>query len=59
MSVDQQSPAAQAGMRKGDLIVAIKGRDVVNVDDLIDSLPNGLLASRRRSPSSVEESGQT
>jgi S1-C subfamily serine protease len=34
ISVDPKGPAGQAGIRKGDLIVAIKGQDVVSVDDL-------------------------
>lgn len=34
ISVDPKGPAGQAGIRKGDLIVSIKGQDVVSVDDL-------------------------
>jgi S1-C subfamily serine protease len=34
ISLDPESPAKQAGMRKGDLIVAIKGQDVGSVDDI-------------------------
>jgi S1-C subfamily serine protease len=34
ISSDPQGPAAQAGLRKGDLIVAIAGHAVSNVDDL-------------------------
>ena len=34
LSVHSQGPAGQAGMREGDLIVAINGQDVESVDDL-------------------------
>jgi len=34
MSVDEKGPARKAGMRVGDLIVAIHGKDVSSVDDL-------------------------
>ncbi len=34
VSVDAEGPAGKSGMRVGDLIVAIHGRDVSNVDDL-------------------------
>ena len=34
ISVDSRGPAGQAGLRDGDLIVAINGQSVGNVDDL-------------------------
>ena len=41
VSVNPHSPAAKAGMKEGDLIVAIKGQDVGSVDDL-----HGFLSER-------------
>jgi S1-C subfamily serine protease len=36
--VEDDSPAARAGVAEGDLIVAAAGRDVTSVDDLFDVL---------------------
>ena len=35
MEVQEGSPAARAGMRSGDLIIAIEGRPVTGIDDLL------------------------
>lgn len=37
-AVQQESPAARAGLREGDLVVAVAGRDVIGVDDLYAAL---------------------
>jgi S1-C subfamily serine protease len=34
LSVEATGPAGQAGLREGDLIVAVNGHDVASVDDL-------------------------
>ncbi len=34
VSVESKSPAAEAGLKNGDLIVSIKGKDVATIDDL-------------------------
>jgi S1-C subfamily serine protease len=34
LSVEEKSPAARAGVREGDLIVALEGHPVAGVDDL-------------------------
>jgi S1-C subfamily serine protease len=36
--VEDDSPAAKAGVREGDLIVAAGGRDIASADDLFDAL---------------------
>ena len=36
--VDDESPAAAAGLAEGDLIVAAGGRDVRRADDLFEAL---------------------
>ena len=36
--VEDDSPAAKAGVREGDLIVSAGGRDIVSADDLFDAL---------------------
>ena len=36
--VEEDSPAAKAGVREGDLIVSAGGREVVSADDLFDAL---------------------
>jgi S1-C subfamily serine protease len=37
--VEDGSPAARAGIREGDLIVAVAGSPVVDTDALLDALP--------------------
>lgn len=37
-AVEQDSPAARAGLRQGDLVVAVAGREVTDVDDLYAAL---------------------
>jgi S1-C subfamily serine protease len=39
--VEDGSPAATAGMREGDLIIAVNGTAVTNADDLFDALDAG------------------
>jgi S1-C subfamily serine protease len=41
MEVDRQGPAAQAGVRSGDLIVAVNAEAVTSVDDLHRMLAQG------------------
>jgi serine protease Do len=38
--VEDDSPAARAGINEGDLIVSAGGRDVKSFDDLADALDN-------------------
>lgn len=43
-SLDEQGPAAKAGLREGDIVVSINGRVVSDIDDLhrlLTSLPQG------------------
>jgi S1-C subfamily serine protease len=39
--VEEGSPAEIAGIRQGDLIVAVNGSAVTNADDLFDAMENG------------------
>jgi S1-C subfamily serine protease len=36
--VEDASPAAEAGVREGDLIVEVNGASVTNADDLFDAM---------------------
>ena len=39
--VEEGSPAESAGIRQGDLIVAVNGAAVTNADDLFDAMETG------------------
>ena len=39
--VEEGSPAETAGIREGDLIVAVNGAAVTNADDLFDAMETG------------------
>jgi serine protease Do len=44
VSIEENSPARRAGLRERDLIVALNGQNVANVDDihrLLSGLPAG------------------
>src|SRR6185312_11769122 len=45
LSVENNSPAARAGLREGDLIISMAGRPVAGIDDLhrlLSDLPSGM-----------------
>ncbi len=45
LSVEPESPAARAGLREGDAVVAIGGRPVATVDDLQRALPGSSIGA--------------
>lgn len=54
--VDEDGPAAAAGIREGDLVVAIDGRPVVDADGLLDALAAGAAPYRVTIVRGAEES---
>src|SRR5207244_11318487 len=45
LSVEPESPAARAGLREGDAVVAIGGHPVATVDDLQRALPGSSIGA--------------